>query len=126
MRTAFARSGGRLFRIALIFFMISIMTIAVMSFFTYRAMDDMKELALQDGGIDLEIQMFYVRVIDNMKLGTVLGSLSGVLIAIAARYGLRETSRNIGEGLANRGGRNEAVAQTVDSGGDTSAGTGGH
>jgi len=120
----FKQSGGRLFRIALTFTLICIGVLVLMSFLTVQAMGDMKELAAMtdEEGRFMEVPvMFYSQLIDNMKFGTVLASLSGVLIAIAARYGLRETSKNIGAGMQARtvtGGKNE----TVDVEGDSSAG----
>ena len=93
----FAKSGGRLFRIAALFVVFAFVAILIMTYFTHRAMNEVKELLL--AGKDLP--GFYTQLIDNMKIGTVLTSLSGVLIAIAARYGLRESTKNIGEGMKN-------------------------
>lgn len=102
---AFKNTGGRLFRIALAFTILCGIALILMSIFTYRAMADMKELAsmTDDAGESIQVPVtFYIQLIDNMKFGTVLASLSGVLIAIAARYGLRETSKNIGNGISSR------------------------
>ena len=97
----FKSSGGRLFRIALIFVGVCILALGVMSYFTARAMRDMKEIATtkNEEGEFVEVPVqFYSQLIDNMKFGTVLSALSGVLIAVAARYGLRETAKSFSEG----------------------------
>jgi len=102
---AFTKSGGRLFRIAMLFIIVSTVAIGIMTWFTYRAMTDMKEIALTkvtEGERLPDVEGFYIRLIDNLKIGGVIGSLSGVLIALAARYGLRETAKNIGEGMSVR------------------------
>ena len=101
----FTKAGGRLLRIALLFVAVSVLAMIIMTIFTARAMSDMKEIALtqtEEGEFATVPITFYTRLIDNMKLGTVIGSLSGVLIAITARYGLRETAKNIGDGMAVR------------------------
>lgn len=111
----FTRVGGRLLRIALLFVVVSILAMVIMTIFTAKAMSDMKEIALTqaEDGEFVEVPMtFYIQLIDNMKLGTVIGSLSGVLIAIIARYGLRETAKNIGEGMVAR---SSISTQTSDS-----------
>lgn len=101
----FTKAGGRLFRIALFFTVVSIMAIGVMAYFTHRAMIDMREIALTkvvEGEQLPDVEGFYIQLVNNLKIGSVIGSLSAVLIAIAARYGLRETAKNIGEGMAVR------------------------
>jgi len=101
----FTRVGGRLLRIALLFVVVSIFAMVIMTIFTAKAMSDMKEIALTqaEDGKFVEVPVtFYTQLIDNMRLGTVIGSLSGVLIAIIARYGLRETAKNIGDGMSIR------------------------
>lgn len=95
---AFTKAGGRLFRITLLFMAIALIAIGIMTYFTARAMRDVKEIALTDGKNFAEVQVFYTQLISNLKLGTVIASLSGVIIAVAARYGLRETAKNLGEG----------------------------
>ena len=95
---AFTKAGGRLFRITLLFMVIALIAMGIMTYFTARAMKDVKEIILEDGANLLEVQAFYVQLIDNLKLGTVIASLSGVIIAVAARYGLRETAKSLGEG----------------------------
>ena len=95
---AFAKAGGRLFRITLLFMIIALVTMGIMAYFTARAMKDVKEIALTGGENFANVQVFYTQLIGNLKLGTVIASLSGVIIAVAARYGLRETAKNLGEG----------------------------
>jgi hypothetical protein len=117
---AFNKAGGRLFRIALTFTIVSILVLGVMAYFTRKAMVDIKELALYSINLEenqsmMDTQAFYSRLIENLKFGTVLGSLSGVLIAIAARYGLRETSKNIGDGMKSK----SEVSHSVDSDGSS-------
>lgn len=102
MEFQFKQAGGRLFRIALLFTLVCVLAIGVMVYFTHRAMADMKEIALSGDPLIPEVQSFYIQLIDNLKIGTVIGSLSGVLIAIAARYGFRETAQNIAQGLSAR------------------------
>lgn len=94
----FTKAGGRLFRITLLFMMIALIVIGIMTYFTARAMKDVKEIALTGEGNFAEVQVFYTQLIGNLKLGTVIASLSGVIIAVAARYGLRETAKSLGEG----------------------------
>jgi len=96
---AFRQSGGRLFRIAILFVVVSVIALGLMAYFTSRALSDMKYLAMHDKPVPTEV---YNRVMDNMKFDTVIGALSGVLIAIAARYGARETAQNIANGMAAR------------------------
>lgn len=103
--TAFTRVGGRLLRIALLFTLVSLITIGVMAYFTHRAMVDMREIALTkvvEGEQLPDVEGFYIQLIANLKLGGVISALSGVLIAIIARYGLRETAKNIGNGMKAR------------------------
>jgi len=102
---AFKKTGGRLLRIALLFVAMSLLAMILMTVFTAKAMADMKEIALtqtEEGEFVTVPITFYTQLIDNMKLGTVMGSLAGVLIAIVARYGLRETAKSIGDGMAVR------------------------
>lgn len=95
---AFTKAGGRLFRITLLFMIIALVAMGIMAYFTARAMKDVKEIALTGGKNFAEVQIFYTQLIGNLKFGTVIASLSGVIIAVAARYGLRETAKNLGEG----------------------------
>ncbi len=101
----FAKPGGRLLKIAALFVVVCVIAIGVMSYFTHRALSDMHEIALlitEEGETRVEVTTFYLQLIDNLKISTVIGSLSGLLIAIVARYGLRETSRNVSEGMVAR------------------------
>ena len=98
MKQPFAKSGGRLFRIVTWFAGICIAAMVAMGIFTHRAMNDMHEIVMADK----EIPMFYTQLINNMKPEAALGSLSAVIIAIAARYGLRETAKSYSEGQAAR------------------------
>jgi hypothetical protein len=94
--------GGRLFRIAFLFSIICLLAMVIMVYFTHRCLVDMKDIALEatEERVDLVLP-FYTKLIDNLKIGTVLGSLSAVLMAVAARYGLRETAQNIGNTITN-------------------------
>ena len=101
----FTKTGGRLLRIALLFVAVSVLAMVIMTIFTAKAMSDMKEIALtqaEDGEFTSVPVTFYTQLIDNMRLGAVIGPLSGVLIAIIARYGLRETAKSIGDGISIR------------------------
>jgi len=101
----FTRTGGRLLRIALLFVMVSMLTIGIMAYFTHRAMEDVKEIALTriaEGEKLPDVGGFYIQLVNNLKIGTVISSLAGVLVAIVARYGLRETAKNIGDGISSR------------------------
>ncbi len=95
---AFTQAGGRLFRIALIFTFVCIGVAVVQAFFLHRAMVVVEALAREG----IEVPMFFERLITFLDLGKVVASLSAVLIAIAARYGARETARNISEGRVNK------------------------
>lgn len=100
----FKQSGGRLFRIVLIFVAVSIITLGIMAYFTSKAMQDIKEITLTPIETETGVShvqaptQFYTQLVDNMRFGTVLSALSGVLIAVAARYGLRETAKSYSEG----------------------------
>ena len=69
-----------------------------MGWFTHRAMRDMREIVMADK----EVPAFYTQLIDNMRPEAALGSLSAVIIAIAARYGSRETAKSYSEGQVAR------------------------
>jgi hypothetical protein len=104
MDIQFKKSGGRLFRIAFIFTVVCIVAVIIDSYFISRAMKDLKELSLSPEGLRAlpQAAAFYIRVIDTFNIGIIIGSLSNVLIVIAARYGLRETAQNIATGIAGR------------------------
>jgi len=91
---AFTKAGGRLFKITLLFILIALIAISIMAYFTKTAMQDVKEIALTDGADLREVQLFYTQLIDNLKIGKVIASVAGVIMAVAARYGLRETAKN--------------------------------
>lgn len=102
---AFGRPGGRLLKIAALFVIVCVLVIGIMTYLTHRALDDMREiglLVLEEGQTRTDVTSFYLQLIDNLKISTVIGSLSGLLIAIVARYGLRETSRNVSDGMVAR------------------------
>jgi hypothetical protein len=85
--------------------MVSVLTIGIMAYFTHRAMEDVKEIALTkvtEGEKLPDVEGFYIQLVNNLKIGTVISSLAGVLVAVAARYGLRETAKSIGNGLSVR------------------------
>jgi hypothetical protein len=105
----FKKIGGRLLRIALLFVVVSVLTIGIMAYFTHRIMEDVKEIALTrvaEGEKLPDVEGFYIQLVNNLKIGTVISSLAGVLIAIVARYGLRETAKSIGDGMSNRAVKN--------------------
>ena len=115
---AFAKPGGRLLKIAALFVIVCLIAIGVMAYFTHRAMVDMKEIAelIVDGETRASMTTFYSQLIDNLKISTVVGSLAGVLIAIVARYGIREGTRNIGNGMTARANGHAPPVEDQDNG----------
>jgi len=110
----FKQSGGRLFHIATLFTGVSVITLVIMAVFTYIALQDVKEIAttiIHEGEKLPDMSMFYSQLIVNLKFGTVIGSLSGVLIAVAARYGFRETSDNIGKGMVSKASQKPDISE---------------
>lgn len=117
MEAAFKKAGGRLFRIVIVYIAIGLAAIVVMAIFTHRVMVDTKEIVLAGQ----PVPELYSRIAENMKFGPVLSSISGVLIAVAARYGLRETAKSYSDGQAARpifvnGGAHERLDVEGDSG----------
>ena len=113
----FSKPGGRLLKIAALFVIVCVLAIAVMSYFTQRALDDIKEIGmivLEEGQTKTDVMPAYMQLIENLKISTVIGSLSGLLIAIVARYGLRETSRNVSSGMVARANGHAPVPKSED------------
>jgi hypothetical protein len=114
---AFSKPGGRLLKIAGLFVVVCVIAIGVMTYFTQRALADIKEigmLVLEEGQTKTDVMPAYMQLIENMKISTVIGSLSGLLIAIVARYGLRETSRNVSNGMSARANGHAPPSRTED------------
>jgi hypothetical protein len=92
----FSVPGGRLLRVVFLFTVVCVVAIVIMTLFINRAMDEVLQITLNGN----EVPVFYTQLISYLQIDKVIQSLSGVLIAIVARYGLRESTKNIGSGMS--------------------------
>lgn len=99
---AFTNSGGRLFKIALIFTVFCVVVVALQATYLKLAMAQVYELAttpVAEGEVAIVIPSFYGSIIPFLSFAPIVQALSIVLVSIAARYGAREATKNISEGM---------------------------
>lgn len=98
---AFTLAGGRLFKIAGIFTIFCGVVVAIQAYFIKTAMNQVYAIATMEqveGIPSIQVPAFYGNLIAYLDPGKVVTALSVVLVAIAARYGAREVTKNIAEG----------------------------
>jgi len=97
----FKLSGGRLFRIALIFTVFCIMVVSVQAIFIKQAMNQVYTITTMEipkDEVRPDIPQFYSMLIPILNPSSIVTALSAVLISIAARYGAREVTANMADG----------------------------
>lgn len=98
---AFSKEGGRLLKIGLIFALICVGVILIQSYFLREAMAQVyliTTMTLEEGTVRPQVPVFYSTIIPALSPDRIVTALSALLIAIAARYGAREATKNIAEG----------------------------
>lgn len=111
----FKTKSGRLFKIALIFTIFCMAVVTIQAVFIKMAMTQVYTIAtmeVPEGVQRPEMPNFYQTLIPFLSFSSVITALSGVLIAIAARYGGREVMQQWAEGKKKGGTEPSPVPDT--------------